>query len=123
MANVEKAMDLYILANGYASSSAQAGLDELNLDLSSYCNTIDPSTQLCTAKTFSTYRPVIRTTEWDINIYPNEDIFGSSNLFIMKTNSGDDLRVCRAYSKRAKWLCDMLVQEDPRWLSFVEINE
>jgi len=123
LSNVEKAMDLYILERGYPSKTAQVGLEELNLDLSRYCITIDPQTQQCTAKTFRTTRPIIRATEWDITLYTNEDIFGSGNLHVQKNASGNDLFACWAYSKKAKWLCDMLTQDDPKWISFVEINE
>ncbi len=123
ISNVEKAMDLYILENGYSSGTTQVGLDTLNLDVSSYCITFDPATALCTAKTFRTNRPIIRATEWDMNLYPNEDIFGSSNLFVMKSESTSDLFVCNAYSQKAKYLCDILTKDDSRWISRVEINE
>ena len=123
ISNVEKAMDLYILENGYSADTTQIGLDALNLDVSSYCNTFDTATALCTAKTFSIYRPIVRSSEWDMNLYPNEAIFGSSNLFVMKSESGPDLFTCRAYSRKAIWLCDILMKEDTRWTSFVEIDE
>ena len=122
IANVEKAMDLYILENGYSSETGHAKWEYLNLDLSSYCHTID-STGVCTAKTFSGQYPLVYSSSWAIILYPNEAIFGSGELFIQKKESSDDLFVCRAYSQKAKLLCDILTKDDPKWISIVQINE
>ena len=122
IANVEKAMDLYILENGYSSKTGHARWDILDLDMSSYCNTID-STDVCTAKTFSAHHPIVYTSSWALSLYPNEDIFGSSHLHIVKEESSDDLFACQAYSQKAKLLCDILKKDDAKWISVVQIAE
>ena len=123
IANVEKAMDLYILENGYSSGTAHARWGILDLDMSSYCNTIDQQTNVCTAKTFSAHYPIVYTGSWAMSLDPNEDIFGSSHLHIEKKESSDDLFVCKAYSQKAKLLCDILKKDDAKWISLVQIAE
>ena len=81
IANVEKAMDLYLLEkDGYPASDAIIPWDELNIDVSNYCSEPNSALYSCIAKNWTVEGPHIESTRWSIYIYPHSDVFGSSEI-------------------------------------------
>ena len=77
IAHVEKAMDLYVLENGYPSSGYKyIPGDEMGIDVSSYCDSVGGSPYYqCTAKNFSAHVNV-GANRWNLLIYPSESVIG-----------------------------------------------
>ena len=119
MAHVEKAMDLYVLENGYPSSGNRyIPWDELGIDVSSYCDSIGNAPYYtCTAKNFWADAPLVNSQYWLLNVAPLESAFGISSLYIDVSKNGEKTKTCTILdgSLKAKPLCDALKASDPSW--------
>ena len=121
IAHVEKAMDLYVLENGYPSSYKDIPWDEMGIDVSSYCDSIGTSSEQyeCTAKNFKAHVRVF-PTRWDLALTPSSTAFGPSYIYIQKFNNGTESKTCSISAEdisslRAKPMCDALKANDSSW--------
>ena len=119
VAHVEKAMDLYVLENGYSSSGVQkVPWDEMGFDVSSYCDSVNPTYYTCTAKNFEATAPFIWPDgRWSFGISPSESALGPSTISIMAYKDGTKEKKCglSSGSLKAKPMCDALKASDSSW--------
>ena len=118
VAHVEKAMDLYVLENGYPSSGVQkVPWDEMGFDVSSYCDSVNPTYYTCTAKNFEASAPSVYSSEWNFRIFPSRTIFGDSEIAISANKDGEKIKRCFLHngSLESKPMCDSLKASDSSW--------
>ena len=120
IAHVEKAMDLYVLENGYPSSGRKyIPWDELGIDVSSYCDSVD-NYGICTAKNFSAFPLLVYSDYWYSVVSPSQSAFGSSDadIYIDAYKDGTKKKICQLLegSLKAKPVCDALKASDPSWI-------
>ena len=119
MAHVEKAMDLYVLENGYSSSVKYIPWDEMGIDVSSYCDSIGAVNigYPCTAKNFQANAPSLYSNGfWQMDVALSESAFGLSMIHIYGYKNGSKEKKCYVYSLKAKPLCEALKASDSSWV-------
>ena len=121
IAHVEKAMDLYVLENGYPSSGTKdISWGEMGIDVSSYCDSVGDSFHYykCTAKNFSAEAPYVSSVNWAWSLTPSSSAFGGSSWLVIRANkNGTKEKTCSPLgSLKAKPLCDALKASDPSWV-------
>ena len=119
IAHVEKAMDLYVLENGYPSSGYKdIPWNEMGIDVSSYCDSVGGANTgyRCTAKNFSANAPMLGSDEWEFGTDLSESAFGRSSIWIHAYKDGTKWKTCLPIgSLKAKPMCDALKAADPSW--------
>ena len=122
IAHAEKALDLYVLENGYPSSNFQnVSWSDLGIDVSSYCDSVGEASEdyECTAKNFTAPAPAASVDSIAFGMYPLESAFGGpSYLQVTSYKDGTKQKVCQLNpdSLKAKPLCDALITSDSSWI-------
>lgn len=119
--NLERAMDLYVMQNGYTSNNANGVIfwTDLDADLSPFFSSVGSAQNnyKSTAKTWTTDYPTMDSNNWRIRIYPNSDTFGYSFIDFMKYADGRRVGSCYINddSFKPKAMCEVIAANDPGW--------
>ena len=115
IAHVEKAMDLYVLENGYPSSYKNIPWDEMGIDVSSYCDSINNGGD-CIAKNFRAGVGV-SSDDWSMVVSVLGSDVGGSWLSIISHKDGHKEKTCAVDPDKlgAKPICDALKANDSSW--------
>ena len=114
----EKALDLYVLENGYPSSEQYPSWSDLGIDISSFCYSTTESIigAECDSKNFVASFSV-QPNRYVLYVDPQNSVFGGpSGIYIYGYKDGTKGKEC-AYDDppKAKLICDTLVANDSSW--------
>ena len=118
IANVEKAMELYVIDNGL-SDAGYISWDALDIDVSSVCNSIGDQSggYKCTAKNFTSYAPYMYASGWSLSVYFNSNTIGPGAVSLFGMGGSNPDRACflQEGSMKAKPFCEAIIGNDSRW--------
>ena len=113
IASAEKALDLYVLGNGYPSGNKSIPWEELSIDIRSYCTNTPTGVNTCNAKHWSANSPCITSKGWIISVH-NWGKTAAEADFQGAVGSGKH-GICIFNDPEDKPICDGIAGDDPRW--------
>lgn len=115
---LEKAVNVYILANGYTPLSSWSDLD---IDLTPYFSSINiPAGQagIFPNDLWTTELPYVYNNRWHVSGYP-DGYFGSASIYIVyDANTNTITRTCQYNNTtdNGKDFCNTIAGNDPNWM-------